>query len=309
MIIAVVLLLAVILLLRYGNNALGTYARISSSIPRMEGNLPFVGHLIVLFKNYHRFNDLVVDASKEHKTMAVTLPFAPSFIVTRDPENIKYITQTNFDNYQKGSLFRDRMHDVFGNGIFVADGAHWQMQRKLGARVFTTRAFKRIFETVFDRNVKIFKSILEVNRDKCLNMHDYLHRYFLDSFAEIAFGEKLNTMQNDNNEFAMAFDHSNEVISGRFFSATWSFMENLDSTIPRDIQTVRDFGLKLVRKRKADKIQHEDLLSLFMNYDEGSLTEEELVDQVINFIIAGRGIFYSCRHYSTNTLLDFGMFD
>ena len=47
---------------------------------------------------------------------------------------------------------------MFGNGIFATDGQNWVFQRKVAAKVFTTKAFKNIFETVFMDNISVLRS-------------------------------------------------------------------------------------------------------------------------------------------------------
>jgi fatty acid omega-hydroxylase len=54
---------------------------------------------------------------------------------------------------------------------------------------------------------------------------------------------------------------------------------------------IRDFGMQVIADRRKNNENKGDLLQLFFtckNDDGSSLTDEELVDQVINFIVAGR---------------------
>lgn len=46
-----------------------------------------------------------------------------SMIIVNRPEYLEWIQKTNFQNYDKGWLFRSRFQDLLGtNGVFVADG-------------------------------------------------------------------------------------------------------------------------------------------------------------------------------------------
>ena len=62
------------------------------------------------------------------------------------------------------------------------------MQRKLGAKIFTAKKFKTMFETVIFNGISTFTELLEKKQGQILDMHDYFHQFFLDSFAKIAFG-------------------------------------------------------------------------------------------------------------------------
>ena len=62
------------------------------------------------------------------------------------------------------------------------------MQRKLGAKIFTAKKFKTMFETVFSESISSFTELLVEKQHEVIDLHDYFHRFFLDSFAKIAFG-------------------------------------------------------------------------------------------------------------------------
>ncbi|PPS05754.1 hypothetical protein GOBAR_AA14892 [Gossypium barbadense] len=52
-------------------------------------------------------------------------------IVTTDPSNIEYMLKTNFQNFPKGNYYRERFHDLLGDGIFNADNESWMEKRQL----------------------------------------------------------------------------------------------------------------------------------------------------------------------------------
>lgn len=101
------------------------------------------------------------------------------FICISDPESVKYILQDNFNNYIKvwsqllasaevnvkknssnrnhmarhlrlqGELFRDKLFDLLGDGIFDIDGEPWAFQRKTASHIFT-RSQMSTFMTEYD---------------------------------------------------------------------------------------------------------------------------------------------------------------
>lgn len=50
-------------------------------------------------------------------------------ILTADPSNIEYVLKTRFINFPKGKYYRERFHDLLGDGIFNADDELWKQQR------------------------------------------------------------------------------------------------------------------------------------------------------------------------------------
>jgi fatty acid omega-hydroxylase len=121
--------------------------------------------------------------------LVVSLPFMkPYILVNNDPKIVEYAMSTNFDNYIKGPLFNDRLHEILGQGIFNQDGKHWYMQRKIGSKIFTAKKFKDLFDSVFQENITVFTDHLKKKSGSVVDMHDLFHRFFLDSFSKIAFG-------------------------------------------------------------------------------------------------------------------------
>jgi fatty acid omega-hydroxylase len=94
--------------------------------------------------------------------------------------------------------------------------------------------------------------------------------------------------------FATAFDSAQKVVSERFVNPFYKIKELFNRSLTAQIKAVRSFGADVVAKRRLENNVggvKSDLLQLFIDYrDENGkgLDDEALVDQVINFIIAGR---------------------
>jgi cytochrome P450 len=55
------------------------------------------------------------------------------------------IDSANFENYVKGPTFHNAMDELFGHGIFNADGEQWKYQRKTAANIFNVKNFRDHF--------------------------------------------------------------------------------------------------------------------------------------------------------------------
>ena len=129
--------------------------------------------------------------------------------------------------------------------------------------------------------------------DGLVDMHDLFHRFFMDSFGKIAFGAELGSLDMKDLPFTAAFDRSQSILMARFLDPLYRARELFFPQIRRDFKTVREFGLKVINDRWQGLVKgvDGDLISLFFKYkdDEGrSLNDDQMVDQVINFLIAGR---------------------
>ena len=67
---------------------------------------------------------------RQSKTIEMTMA-RRRYIFTADPENIKAILATQFDDYGKGETFHEEWKDFLGDSIFTTDGDMWRESRNL----------------------------------------------------------------------------------------------------------------------------------------------------------------------------------
>jgi cytochrome P450 len=73
-------------------------------------------------------------------------------IITCDPEHIKTILTTQFDDFERGPEIRHLMHPLLGTGVFAADGELWKFHRSM-TRPFFNRDRISHFDN-FDRHAE-----------------------------------------------------------------------------------------------------------------------------------------------------------
>eukprot|EP00624_Nannochloropsis_granulata_P005658 evm.model.NODE_40385_length_66094_cov_35.488079.6 len=129
------------------------------------------------------------------KTWTFKVMFRPRVYVILSPENVEYILKTNFTNYGKGPMFRARMKELLGEGIFNVDGSRWYEQRKISSHLFTHRNFKQRMLTTINKDVHSLMDIVGQAADKAkgnssgaaeVNFSRLFARYTLDAIGEIA---------------------------------------------------------------------------------------------------------------------------
>jgi cytochrome P450 len=52
------------------------------------------------------------------------------------------VLKDNFENYEKGKVWRSFFREILGNGIFNADGELWASHRKIAAKLFSRNLCK-----------------------------------------------------------------------------------------------------------------------------------------------------------------------
>ncbi|KAG0737059.1 hypothetical protein G6F57_002942 [Rhizopus arrhizus] len=136
-----------------------------------------------------------------------------------------------------------------------------------------------------------------------IDFHDVMFRFTLDSFVYLGFGIQLDTLLNKEKvPFAVSFDFLQRLSAERFIDPLMGIKESLvnlfcskEKTTRYNINIVDSFAQQVIGQRRKEmkegKTDHKDLLSRFMNttneYGE-RLSDRELRDNVLNFIIAGR---------------------
>lgn len=135
-----------------------------------------------------------------------------------------------------------------------------------------------------------------------IDFHDVMFKFTLDSFIELGFGVELNALSTKGKvPFAAAFDEAQKNTFLRFVNPIWpaterilSFLMPWKSSMNEHLGVVDTFAREVTEKRRvqieAGEV-HKDLLSRFMdarNHKGNLLSNDELRDIVLNFVIAGR---------------------
>ncbi|KAI8098997.1 cytochrome P450 [Halteromyces radiatus] len=268
---------------------------------------PLVGNLPLLIQYKDQIHDLFLEAY--HRYNALTITFSvlgvPRQILTLDPQNVEYVLKNNFENYIKGPEFHGSMNDLFGNGIFNANGEEWKYQRKTASHIFNIKNFRDQFTDVFVEEIhfmmeNIWDKATETNES--IDFHEIMFKFTLDSFILLGFGVHLNALGTKGRvPFAESFDEAQRTTFERFINPLWPITEKLTrvtqpwkTSMNGHLRVVDGFARKVTEQRREQLKKgeiHKDLLSRFMeasNAQGDPLTNDELRDIVLNFVIAGR---------------------
>ncbi|KAI8139811.1 cytochrome P450 [Fennellomyces sp. T-0311] len=293
-----------LLALKYNDRAI--FAERRTDIPFMAGE-PLIGTLGFQLRNKSRLYDYMMDTFERMDTLTATESAfgLPPTITTLNPANVEYVLKTNFANYVKGQQMKNAMGDLFGHGIFVANGDQWKYQRKAASHIFNVVNFRDHFTDVFVKELFIMtKNIFDrkAANGKTVDFHDVMYKFTLDSFVYLGFGVQLNALASKEKvPFAASFDECQINCMDRFINPFMPLLEILQpvlqpgtKSIKGHLKVVDDFAFKIIAERRsqlAEGGEFKDLLSRFMNAKNENnqpLNDRELRDTVLNFIIAGR---------------------
>ena len=216
----------------------------------------------VFHQVYHlrRLHDYYTDLFREHATFRLLAPGRRQ-IYTSDTAVVEHILRTNFANYGKGASNYDKTSDLFGDGIFTADGDKWRQHRKIASYDFSTRALRDFSGGVFNRDAAKLAHIVSGNAaaKQPVDFQDLLMKATMDSIFTIAVGVDLDTLSgsDEGSRFAAALDDASEFTLLRFVNAFWKVSRFLnvgaEAALRRRIEVVDEFMYKRIRGR-ADEI-------------------------------------------------------
>ena len=86
--------------------------------------------------------------------------------VVNTPALVEHVLKTNFECYEKGSIWKSRLQEILGNGIFNVDGSEWKLQRKTACHMFSARSLKETMSAVFARHGQTLMKKMEDVRGK-----------------------------------------------------------------------------------------------------------------------------------------------
>jgi cytochrome P450 len=146
-------------------------------------------------------------------------------IFTADPENIKAILATQFQDYGKGKPFHDDWKNFLGDSIFTTDLDQWHASRQLIRPQFIKDRVSDL--NVFETHVQVLMEAIAnggvegtsgtaTDGKGCgrnVDVSDLFFRYTLDSATDFLLGSSVNSLKIVNQSFADAFSEVQRVQS------------------------------------------------------------------------------------------------
>ncbi|KAF5374229.1 hypothetical protein D9758_004680 [Tetrapyrgos nigripes] len=226
-------------------------------------------------------------------------------VMTTEPEHIKAILATQFDDFWKGPIVEDQSTSLLGSGVFNPDGDMWKFHRNM-TRPFFRKVRISDFD-VFERHAEDTLSLLaeHLASGVPVDFQDAIARFTLDSATEFLFGKAVNSLSaglpypashplSKNTSTTNFLNHP----STKFVTAFHEAQE----TKRRSIERVEEFVLPILDeaveekdKRKRDgreevnsnlkEIGDETFLEHLVKFTED---KKVVVDELLNILLAAR---------------------
>lgn len=168
---------------------------------------------------WHRFfNDAPVnDYTVEAEVLGRRIIF------TCNPENIKAVLATQFNDFGKGEKFHKQWNEFLGDGIFSTDGEQWHNSRQLLRPQFIKDRVSDL--ECFEKHTQVLLKALAnggvegapgvggdgIGRGKMVDACDLFYRYTLDAATDFLLGNSVRSLEHVEQEFATAFSEVQRV--------------------------------------------------------------------------------------------------
>lgn len=277
---------------RAENRAITT---LGSFAPRVRSYLPF-GIDIVYRSFHHSRNDTDIDfwqwlfawSPNDHsKTIEIGLA-RQRWIFTADPENIKAILATQFQDFGKGKQFHDDWKPFLGDSIFTTDGQQWHNSRQLIRPQFLKNRVTDL--EIFEKHVERLMTKIAGHGEE-IDIAALFYRFTLDSATDYLLTKSVGSLDNPQAEFASAFAEVQRVQnlitrSGKFNALIpkgtyWAGLKVINAFVEPFIEQV----LRLNVSDLKEKTNQSFLDALAAT---GTRDRNAIRDQVIAVLLAGR---------------------
>lgn len=226
------------------------------------------------------FMNYLYTVNPGHKVVG-TFQFGKPMLILRDPEVIKQMVIKDFDHFEDHrNLIDEKVDILFGNSLFMLRGAKWRDMRATLSPAFTGSKMRQMFELVSECGEQMTYTLMD--RAKAtgkvdFEMKELFSKYANDVISSAAFGYKINSFEDPNNEFYlsgkkfMEFSSPKTAVKMMFIL----FMPKLASffkVMLFDAKTMdffRSMVLTNMESRQKQGIFRPDMINILMNVKNG----------------------------------------
>ncbi|XP_055309672.1 probable cytochrome P450 9f2 [Sitodiplosis mosellana] len=231
------------------------------------------------------FLDMIFQAFPDERIFGFFDFRAPKFAI-RDPELVKEIAITSFDNFQDHEGVVDEHIDkLWGNSLLLMRGEKWRNMRATLSPVFTGSKMRQMFDLnseCIDNVVRHLLQKAEKGEKIDIEMKDFFTRYTNDVIASCAYGIKVNSFEEPNNEFykngleMFDFTSIRKIIKILIIMQLPAVARALKiPVVDANVAKIfRDIISDTMEVRKKNNIYRPYMINMLMQIREGTLTHQ-----------------------------------
>ncbi|KAJ7165917.1 cytochrome P450 monooxygenase pc-3 [Mycena filopes] len=250
---------------------------------------------------------------QEHGNTIMLTLLGENRIITIEPDYVKAVLATEFDNYWKGPVDYDRGISLLGSGVFNTDDEMWKFHRSM-TRPFFSRERISDFD-IFDKhaNDAVGQAATRLGQGYAVDIQDVASRFTLDSATEFLFGTSVDSLSaglaypeaaaaqtpaaffnHPSNVFVNAFIDGQRVHVNRSrFGSKWRLNEFWTDRVRPHREIIDEFiepilNDALAKKAEGKESKEEAPETLLGHLLLGTDDKQIIRDEILNILVAGR---------------------
>ncbi len=212
------------------------------------------------------------------------------FLVSRDPAYFKHVLQQNNKNYVKPRAVLE-LKKALGNGLITSDGDFWLRQRRLAQPAFHRERLSALFKTMGNITTNFLDEMEQHRNGAAIDIDEKM----MGITADIALKTLFSTITNeDKGKIYRQINRSQEHIINRVrqpYLIPWLHLNGAERRFKADIAFFDSMVYDIIKKRRASKEEHNDLLQLLLDSTDEDTGEQmndvQIRDETTTMFAAG----------------------
>ncbi|KAI5968271.1 hypothetical protein CANMA_002487 [Candida margitis] len=239
--------------------------------------------------------------------------FGTPVVFTKDPENIKAVLATQFNDFSLGTRHA-HFDPLLGDGIFTLDHAGWKDSRAMLRPQFAREQIAHVKS--LEPHFQYLLRHVEKNKGQFFDIQELFFRFTVDSATEFLFGSSVSSLQDESigcdttsldfagrSEFADAFNKSQLYLSTRALlqNLYWIYNTKEFRRCNAVVHQFSDYYVNKVLNCTPEEIEKQSGYVFLYELVKQTRNPKVLRDQALNILVAGRD--------TTAGLLSFAIFE
>ncbi|GAA3599335.1 cytochrome P450 [Flavivirga amylovorans] len=239
------------------------------------------------------------------------------FVVSANPDFNNKMLRLRPEGFKRFSKIDEILKEMGVDGVFNAEGDAWKRHRKPTAEALSVKNVKAYYPVILDKTNEVLKKFKNYSKQGTIvDVQKEFMAFTIDITTEIAFGHKLDTINNKSNRFQKHLEVIFPMINTRVTAPIpiWRYFKRkkdkilIDSlkSIEKVIYEFINDAKKRITENPALKEQPSNFLeALLVENKDANFTDEEIYGNVFTMLLAGEdttsntlswGMFYLAQH-------------
>ncbi len=221
------------------------------------------------------------------------------FVVSANPKFNNQVLKLRPEKFRRFSKINEIFLEMGINGVFNAEGDNWKKQRIPAAEALNVQRVKEYFPVIVDKTQKLLEKFDTYSeQNSTVDVQKEFMRFTIDITTEIAFGYKMDTINQKDDEFQKHLEIIFPMINQRITAPipTWRFIKNSDDKklliALKEIESIIYRFINEAKERielnpKLKERPSNFLEALLVDNNDVQFNDEEIYGNVFTMLLAG----------------------